>query len=233
MVKVDYKSFMWFLVRPRTWGTFFRKVVLAVKKRIRPDTTSDEWCREQSLDTEKVVLKITGEGIDWDVKELDSGNGRLLYTLAEFLGATRIIETGVYHGESSRMLLESVSKRDGMVISTDIPHPEKYSQAGMLVCEELRKYWQLIQLPDRIALPMALSQMPEIDMCYYDSDKSYGGRMYSYPRLWEALREGGIFVSDDISDNFGFRDFCLQCGVEPLVIKTSGRYVGVLVKKMT
>ena len=40
--------------------------------------------------------------------------------------------------------------------------------------------------------------VPEIDLCHYDSHKDYDARMWAYPRLWAALRSGGIFISDDI-----------------------------------
>ena len=87
-----------------------------------------------------------------------------------------------------------------------------------------------VEQPDRQALPKALEQMPQIDMCYYDSDKSCSGRMFAYPLLWDALRQGGIFVSDDIDDNFAFMDFCEKYGLEPLIAKNGERFVGVIRK---
>ncbi len=67
-------------------------------------------------------------------------------------------------------------------------------------------------------------------MCYYDSDKSYKGRMFAAPLLWNALKKNGIFVADDIDDNYAFRDFCLKIGREPLIAENNGRYVGILIK---
>jgi predicted O-methyltransferase YrrM len=147
------------------------------------------------------------------------------------LQATRVIETGVAMGESSCGLLKSLKNRNGKLISSDIPSPDEWVRTGSLVPEELKKNWKLVREPDRIALPKALKEMPEIDLCYYDSDKSYKGRMFAYPLLWNALRKGGIFVSDDIVDNNGFKDFCEMLDLESLVVKSGGRYVGLIAKK--
>ena len=52
--------------------------------------------------------------------------------------------------------------------------------------------------------------VPYLDLCHYDSDKSYYGRRWAYPKLWEALKTGGIFISDDIQDNWAFKEFCVS-----------------------
>ena len=54
--------------------------------------------------------------------------------------------------------------------------------------------------------------------------------MWSYPRLWQALRPGGWFISDDIGDNLAFRDFAQQHSRRPWVIHAGGKYIGILVK---
>ena len=79
---------------------------------------------------------------------------------------------------------------------------------------------------------MAIAQLRTIDMCHYDSDKSYEGRMWAYPRLWEALRDGGVFISDDVNDNQAFRDFCESVGVQPYIMAkaNSSHYVGIIIK---
>ena len=67
-------------------------------------------------------------------------------------------------------------------------------------------------------------------MCHYDSDKSYSGRMWTYPRLWHALRPEGLFISDDIGDNMGFADFARSVAIEPIVVRSGEKYVGILIK---
>ncbi|RME94825.1 MAG: class I SAM-dependent methyltransferase, partial [Bacteroidetes bacterium] len=101
-----------------------------------------------------------------------------------------------------------------------------------VIPELLRKNWQLIQLPDRIGLPKAIKLLNgPLDLCHYDSDKSYAGRMWAYPRLWKALKTGGIFVSDDVGDNLGFFNFAEKIQVNPVIVAWNDKYIGILRKE--
>lgn len=215
------------------------------------------WCEEKSCDTQTAILKITNSPIpsSFNEKFLDeiktateitnncpvkmgaAGNLEIIYQLTEYIQATRIIETGVAYGWSSFAFLLSLKNRSrAMLVSTDFPYFIKNSEkyVGCVVPNELKAMWTLISYPDRDAIPKAIKILPTIDLCHYDSDKSYAGRLWAYPQLWQVLRSGGIFISDDIDDNFGFRDFCNSIDQEPLIVKTweaSGvKYVGVLIK---
>lgn len=109
-------------------------------------------------------------------------------------------------------------------------------EVGIVVPSALRPYWTLEQAPDAVGLPKVLAKAPPLDFCHYDSDKAYDGRMLTYPLLWASLRPGGIFMSDDISDNTAFRDFAAEIGVAPMIVLAPGtgssgeRYVGLLRK---
>jgi len=230
-MRISLKSTLWYLERPKIYGEYLRKLCRAIKKRLVKPVRSNEWCQSQAISLEDMILQVIGRSTACPVEDLsEPTNGALLYNLAEYLQATRIIETGVARGESTRWFLISLKNRNGRLISTNIPRPDLWLDTGCLVTDELAEYWELIEQPDRQALPKALELMPQIDMCYYDSDKSYNGRMFAYPLLWNALRQGGIFVSDDIDDNFAFKDFCENNGLEPLIAKNGARFVGVIQK---
>ena len=49
------------------------------------------------------------------------GHINLLYNLSESISAVNCIETGVAYGWSSESLLRSITKRDGKLISIDMP----------------------------------------------------------------------------------------------------------------
>jgi hypothetical protein len=113
--------------------------------------------------------------------------------------------------------------------------PSSYDDyVGTAVPDNLRGHWRILRAPDREALPRALRLLPEIDICHYDSDKSDDGRRFAYPLLWNALRPGGVFVSDDIEDTMSFARFSEAVGVEPIVVRmpaTGGdKHVGVMIK---
>ena len=161
------------------------------------------------------------------------GDIALLYHLAEHLQAQRVIETGVAYGWSSLALLLSLQNRPAArLISTDRPYIKRNNDhyVGCVVSTNLRNQWQLINNSDRRALPEAIQALAPLDLCHYDSDKSYKGRLWAYPLLWTAIRPGGIFVSDDIGDNLAFRDFCDHIQREPIIIQHGDDYIGLLVK---
>lgn len=228
---LSFKSILWFLSRPSYYGECFRKVALAVKKRTGKGGDSIEWCKERAVSIDEVISQLTGQirQIDW-IPSYHNTNALLLYNFAEYLEATKVVETGVFRGTSSSAILKSLRKRDGRLISTDIPTPELYAEPGEVVTDDLKAHWKIIQKPDRIALPAALKELGKVDLACYDSDKSYDGRIFGYELMWKSLRKDGIFVSDDINDNFAFRDFCKTKGLEYLIAENGGRYVGVVAK---
>lgn len=234
MKKFNLKSLCWFLARPQTYPEFFKLIVRAIAKIfIRQDASALNSYPNRAGTSRELLCELSGTYIEngQDVVGLsEESNALMLYNLAEYLQAERVIETGVAKGNSSLGILRSLSKRNGRLMSSDIPRADQWVQTGSLVSEDLLPYWELVRMPDRVALPKAIEKMPEIDMCYYDSDKSYSGRMFAYPLLWNALRAGGIFVSDDIGDNTAFEDFCRMINHESRIINSSGRYVGVLLK---
>ncbi len=59
---------------------------------------------------------------------------------------------------------------------------------GCVIPENLKSKWELQRLPDVKGIPLALKKFDNtIDFCHYDSDKSYTGRMWASPLLWNAL----------------------------------------------
>jgi predicted O-methyltransferase YrrM len=162
------------------------------------------------------------------------GSMDLLYNLVRLFKSESIIETGVAYGWSSMAILAAIYKnKRGRLISVDMPYPKLNSEqyVGIVVPDKWKSNWKLIRKPDRNGLLEALQAFPEgIDLCHYDSDKSYDGRLWAYEKLWKALKEKGIFISDDIQDNIAFFKFAEAKNKEPLVIKSSEKYVGILVK---
>ena len=129
------------------------------------------------------------------------GNIDLLYNICEETKAKYVAETGVAYGWSSLAILLSLKNRPGSkLISTDLSYAKMGNEdaVGIVVPKELKSSWTLIQEPDSAGLPKGLKEVPHLDVVHYDSDKSYLGRMNSYPILYNKLRKGGVFISDDI-----------------------------------
>ena len=248
---------LWFLKRPSLYphlaNLLFKKIRGAPNDRPECRRLSEDWCEKRSVTTEQALRQITGKTAfvkpedifaeifkdSWEasnscpVKMGGPGNLSLLFHCSEFLLAKNVIETGVAYGWSSLALLLSLQGRPGArLLSVDMPYIclDNEDHVGCVIPAKLRPFWTLIRLADRQGVPKALRMVPQIDMCHHDSDKSYDGRMWAYPVLWNALRPGGIFISDDIGDNLAFRDFAELLSLKPIVIKFDGKYVGVLLK---
>jgi predicted O-methyltransferase YrrM len=156
----------------------------------------------------------------------------LLYYLCRHIRARRVLETGVALGWSSLAILLAISaERGARLHSVDLPYTRLRATkwVGVAVPPPLKDFWTLHRMADREGLPRGLAQGP-FDLCHYDSDKSLEGRLWAYPRMWAALRPGGLLISDDVADNRAWRTFCAQLGRETIVVNTGSRHVGILVK---
>ena len=171
-----------------------------------------------------------------EISESDfGGQGHifLLYGVCENLQAMKVLETGVAYGWSSAAILSSICERSGKLISVDMPMVRQadYHLIGIAVSQDLKDCWELLREPDRYGLNKAIKKHNySYDLAHYDSDKSYYGRKWSQPLIWQYLRKGGVFISDDIEDNSAFREFVVLHHLDFSVLKFQGKYVGVIRK---
>jgi predicted O-methyltransferase YrrM len=182
-----------------------------------------ELLSEGSRRAEKSAVQMGGPG------DVD-----LLYAAAKLSGALVAVETGVAYGWSSLAILAALEGREGVrLISVDMPYPKMNNEAfvGIVVPERLRASWTIVREPDRRGLEKALRLAGgSLDLSHYDSDKSWRGRQYGFPLLWNALRPGGVFISDDIQDNMAFAEFVAARGLRFAVTESKGKYVGIVRK---
>jgi predicted O-methyltransferase YrrM len=252
-----FGTLFWFLKRPRLYPHMMHLVSLKLSpsSHVMEDTGEEalEWCEGLAVDTDTALERLTGMPAPTPVRDLHSdyfesaertagecpmemggaGNLDLLYWSAEYLKASKVIETGVAYGWSSLAILLSLKNRPGsQLISSDMPYRNRNGEqyVGCIVPKEIRSNWRILSYADRQAVPRALKTLGTIDMCHYDSDKSYDGMMWAYPRLWKALRPGGFFISDDIGDNIAFREFSKAIACDPIIVKKDNKYMGVIIK---
>ena len=252
------RTFLWYLRKPRLYGQLWQELLTKGHgiffSSARARKIGEQWCSQKAVSAEelfkKLGISIDSPGVKAEFPEVFSKAEKsaahcpikmggaadldILYRLAEAGEVKRALETGVAYGWSSLVLLLSIQKRGGRLVSTDMPYPgmENDPYVGCAVPEELKEFWTLLHGPDRKGIPIAIASLGgEIDLCHYDSDKSIRGRKWAYPRLWRALRNGGYFISDDIGDNTAFRDFAEAAGSEPIIVRSGNKYVGILVKQ--
>jgi predicted O-methyltransferase YrrM len=224
-------------------------------ERARQRAEATKWCHEHLTTPVEALGSLGIDSEVYDVEQLfpqimaaarqrtaaipvptgGAGATNVIYTLCENLRATRVIETGVSCGWSSLAILLSLRNRpDARLYSIDLPnfdHRPRKHWIGAAVPQELRNQWVLYRMADREGLPRALRNAGTLDFAHYDSDKSREGRLFAYPRLWEALKPGGILMSDDIQDNMGFAEFCASRGLKPCVIHKDLTFYAGIVRK--
>ncbi|MBV8799609.1 MAG: class I SAM-dependent methyltransferase [Alphaproteobacteria bacterium] len=138
-----------------------------------------------------------------------------------------VVETGVGHGFTSRLVLEALVRNgDGHLSSIDRPplDPVMQRRIGIAVPQELRRCWRFLPGSSRRCLPRLLSQLGTIDLFIHDSLHTERNVRFELDRSWAALNPGGALVIDDIDSNGGYGSFCgtfqgfrgLVCEAEPI-----------------
>ena len=110
----------------------------------------------------------------------------------------------------------------GRLLSIDLPTPntELLPEVGYLVPHELRGRWELRTGPSKRLLPEVLSELREIDIFQHDSRHSYSNQLREYRTAWPFIKDGGMLVSDDVS-NDALHDSSRCWGREPTIIGQS------------
>jgi hypothetical protein len=157
----------------------------------------------------------------------DAGFVRAIWCLVRHLKPKKIVETGVAHGVTSRIILEALGKNGaGRLWSIDLPPIENglRSQVAIAVGNRYGDRWSYLKGSSRRRLPALLSQLGQIDLFIHDSLHSERNVRFELDRAWAALKPGGALVVDDIDANWGFRSFTQTfsghqsfiCEAEPL-----------------
>jgi predicted O-methyltransferase YrrM len=153
----------------------------------------------------------------------------LLYNLAKIKKNGIFLETGVALGWSSLAFLSSSSK--SLLTSIDMPYIDSRGEmnlVGTAVPEIYHDRWKLIVGSDRQEIPKIKNK--KFDIIHYDSDKSYYGRFWAYKMLWNFLDSNGIFISDDIGDNFAFYDFAKFKKRKIYIFENKKKFIGLIFK---
>ena len=160
----------------------------------------------------------------------------LLHALVRDMRPQHIVETGVLHGMTSGFILEALAlNQSGTLTSIDLPslaesgpaNHDGYNdtlpagkQPGWIIPARLHPHWNLKLGASRELLPEICAAPQPIDMFIHDSEHSYATMWFELTTAWDAMRQGGILVCDNIEANPSFFDFCRRVGRLPLVLPT-------------
>jgi predicted O-methyltransferase YrrM len=146
-----------------------------------------------------------------DDDDADPGLARALWCLVCHLHPAHVVETGVAHGLSSRIILEALKRTgDGRLSSIDLPAMtihERRAEVGVAVPDGLRERWVYLEGTSRRRLPPLLRELGQIELFFHDSLHSTRNVRWELSTAWRALRPGGAIVVDDVDFNWGFEQF--------------------------
>jgi predicted O-methyltransferase YrrM len=146
-----------------------------------------------------------------------------LYLAVRALKPEVFIETGVFDGLSTAVILQAIRDNDrGQLVSIDLPAVDTIQgatncmletmlptgcQPGWAVPDDLRDRWRLELGDARELLPALLSEFSKIDVFFHDSLHTFDHQMFEYTTAWPHIREGGLLVSHDIFWSPAFHRF--------------------------
>jgi hypothetical protein len=170
---------------------------------------ADTW--EGVLETMTSAGLSVGRRNYGDQDDADPGFARALWCIVHHLHAEAVIETGVAHGVSSRVMLEALGEDSGgRLYSIDLPPmlvPQRWSEMAVAVPLELRDRWTLLEGSSRRQLPDLLRRLGRIDLFVHDSRHSTRNVHWELSAAWPLLAPGGVVAVDDADVNWGFERF--------------------------
>ena len=188
------------------------------------DTVQGETARGHRYNTGRVTGR---DGYD---------EGLRLYRLLREMKPRIAVETGVCNGVSTAFLLLALDHNDyGELRSIDLPEVagEEYEpgtfwdgkggavippgrEPGWMVPQELRERWHLVLGKSQDELPPLLEGLAHpLEFFMHDSEHSDECMRFEFDAAWEALKEGGAIVADDVNVNSAWDEFTARVRRRP------------------
>jgi hypothetical protein len=168
---------------------------------------------------ERVVAELTTAGVRVGISSYggwndgDTAFAEAIWCLVAHLRPGKVVETGVAHGLTSRVVLEGLARNGtGHLWSIDLPAVDSdlHDEIGMAVTQDLRSRWSYVEGTSRERLPGLLGGLGGIDMFIHDSLHTGRNQRFELECAWAALNPSGAVVVDDIDHSLAFRGFVDQ-----------------------
>ena len=153
--------------------------------------------------------------------DADVALARSIWQIVRTTHATKVVETGVARGVTSRSVLEALEENGhGGLWSVDLPPVLSgyHSSVGAAVPEELRHRWTYIRGSSRQKLGRLLHELRPIDVFIQDSLGTPPTVMHEISLAFAALRPGGWLIVNAIDRSSAFASFVeAHPSLEPIV----------------
>jgi hypothetical protein len=122
-----------------------------------------------------------------------------------------VLETGVAHGVTSRVILEALRENDhGHLWSIDLPFPfdhRLHGETGAAVTDTCRPRWTYVEGTSRQQMPALVAKVGHVDMFVHDSLHTEKNTLFEMEQAASAMPVGGVMLVDDIGSHEGFTTF--------------------------
>jgi cephalosporin hydroxylase len=156
----------------------------------------------------------------------DSALCRALRCVALHTRPEVVIETGVAHGVSSRIVLETLRENDrGHLWSIDLPFPfdhRLHGETGVVVTDSCRSRWSYVEGSSKQRLPPLVAKVDHVEMFIHDSLHTAENTLFEMEQVAPAISPGGVMLVDDIDSHMGFATFAERHPAFQTIICPSG-----------
>lgn len=197
--------------------------ILSLFPRLTPDLA--EVCRMDFLRNHTFFQDLNRELVERRHRRTNCEDwNEFLYMVIRLARPKTVIETGVFDGVSSAVILQALKDNgEGALISIDLPARETIlgsthrmtetalppgASPGWVVPEYLKQRHRLVLGDSREWLPKLLQEYPIIDVFFHDSLHTFEHQHFEYTTAWPHIADGGLLLSDDIFWNSAFHRFC-------------------------
>jgi predicted O-methyltransferase YrrM len=167
----------------------------------------------------QIVAFVTAKGASFGPESFYGWNdadpelARALWCVVRHTRPTKVVEAGVGHGISSRVLLEAIAGNGhGKLWSIDPPPADRRlaAEVGLAVDERLRPSWELVRGTSRRMLPGLVAGLGQIDLFLHDSLHTERNLRFEIAEVRPCLNAGAFAILDDIDTNWGFHTLSAQ-----------------------
>jgi hypothetical protein len=161
------------------------------------------------------VLEARGWGFGRDTygwyADGDSSLCRAVWCVALHTRPDVVIETGVAHGITSRIVLEALRQNDfGHLWSIDLPFPfdhRLHTETGAVVTDACRSRWSYREGSSKQKLPPLVAEVGRVEMFIHDSLHTAENTLFEMEQVASNMPAGGVMLVDDINSHLGFATF--------------------------
>jgi hypothetical protein len=161
------------------------------------------------------VLEARGWGFGRDTygwyADADSSLCRAVWCVTLHTHPEIVIETGVAHGVTSRIVLEALGQNDvGHLWSIDLPFPfdhRLHGETAMVVTDACRHRWTYLEGSSKQRLPPLVAEVGHVEVFIHDSLHTAENTLFEMEQAALAMPAGGVMLVDDIDSHVGFATF--------------------------